>query len=304
MKILLLGANGQIGSSLRSRLAALGKVIAGTREDIDLSNHDLLLKKIKMYKPQIVVNAAAYTAVNQAEEKQEEVFSINVGAVQCIAEWAKENQSLFIHYSSDYVFDGKNPKPYVETDQANPLSVYGKSKMAGEQAIALSGCLHLIYRTSWVYNNNGRNFAEKILHLAGQRDTLKIIGDVSGTPTHADLIADVTIYCLRRYMNSPEGERAKLSGLYHLTAGGSTSWYGFAVYLIAGAIRGGAILACAQESIMSVLSSEYNGEAARPLNSILSCEKIKKTFGVNLPVWEVYADKFLKEWIAGRVNAA
>ena len=176
--------------------------------------------------------------------------------------------------------------------------------MAGDQAIASSGCLHLIYRTSWVYNNNGRNFAEKILRLARQRNTLKIIGDVSGSPTHADLIADVTIYCLRFYLNSPGDERAKLSGLYHLTPGGSTSWYGFAMYLIAGAINGGATLACAQESIFSVPSSEYNQGAARPINSILSCDKIKRTFGINLPVWEVHADNFLKTWIAGQVNAA
>ena len=304
MTILLLGANGQIGSSLRSRLGALDKVIVGTRDDVDLSNHDLLLKKLKMYNPQIVVNAAAYTGVNKAEEEQEEVFSINVRAVQCIAEWANENQALLVHYSSDYVFDGTKPEPYVETDRANPVSVYGKSKIAADQVIASSGCLHLIYRTSWVYDNKGRNFAENILHLARQRDTLKIIGDTSGSPTHAGLIADVTIYCLRFYLNSSKGEREKLSGLYHLTAGGWTSWYGFAMYLIAGAIRGGATLACSQESIISVLSSEYNEGAARPLNSILSCEKIKQTFGVNLPVWEVYADKFLKDWIAGRVNAA
>ncbi len=304
MTILLLGANGQVGSSVRSRLGTLGNVIETNRDNLDLSNHSLLLTKLKTYKPQIVVNAAAYTAVNKAEEEQEEAFSVNVAAVQCIAEWAKENQALLIHYSSDYVFDGKKPKPYLETDQANPLSVYGKSKMAGEHAIASSGCVHLIYRTSWVYSNNGRNFAENILRLARQQNTLKIIGDVSGSPTHADLIADVTIYCLRFYLNSPKDERAKLSGVYHLTAGGSTSWYGFAMYLVAGAIRGGVTLACAEESITSVLSSQYNGGAARPLNSILSCEKIKQTFGVNLPVWEVYADKFLKDWIAGPVNAA
>ena len=304
MTILLLGANGQIGSSLSSRLAFLDKVIEATRDDVDLSNHGLLLKRLKMYKPQIVVNAAAYTAVNKAQEEQEEAFLINTGAVQCIAEWAKENQALLIHYSSDYVFDGKNRKPYVETDQANPLSVYGESKIAGDQAIASSGCLHLIFRTSWVYNNNGRNFAENILRLARQRNTLDIIGDARGSPTHADLIADVTFYCLKFYLNSPEDEREKLSGLYHLTAGGSTSWYGFAMYLIAGAIRGGATLSCAQESIFSVPSSEYNQGAARPLNSILSCEKIKQTFGVNMPVWEVHADNFLKDWIEGRVNAA
>lgn len=271
MKILLTGKNGQVGWELQRALASLGEVIACDRSELDLANPDKIVALVREAKPQIIVNAAAYTAVDKAESEPEPAHAINARAPGILAEEAKKLGALLVHYSTDYVFDGTKTEPYTEEDAPNPISVYGRSKLAGEQAIQSSGCRHLIFRTSWVYGPRGKNFLLTILRLAKERDELRIVSDQIGAPTTSALIADVTAQILRAF--SPEKQ-----GLYNLTATGSVSWYGFAQAIVH--------TAGLTAKVTPIPTSEYPTPARRPSSSLLNTALLRQRFGIALPSWE------------------
>ena len=308
MKILLLGSNGQVGYELHSKLSELGSVIAPPRSELDMFDKSAIASVVDRCKPQLIVNAAAYTAVDKAETDSFAAFQINRDAVEILANKAKALNALLIHYSTDYVFDGTAREAYSETDETNPLSIYGRSKLAGEEAIQASGCHHLIFRTSWVYSVRGHNFAKTILKKSKELQVLNVVNDQIGSPTAAELISDVTIACIEKYLQFSDGERNKLSGIYNLTPGGFTSWHGFAVYLLSELFSnktGNQIEIAKQFSkINPVLSSEYPTAAKRPALSLLSTDKIRNEFGVDLPDWRIHAKKFISSYIASEKHAA
>ncbi len=296
MKILVLGKNGQVGGELQRALSPLGALAAPGRAEVDLSRIDQLRAALQQARPDIIVNAAAYTAVDKAESETERTQIINADAPGAMAEEAKKLGALFVHYSTDYVFDGEKASPYVEDDPTSPLSAYGKTKLAGEQAVRQSGAPYLIFRTSWVYAARGANFARTMLRLAGQRDSLRVVADQHGAPTSAELIADVTALALYRARQAG-GE--SLCGLYHLAASGETSWHGYAGALIAGALRRGMPLKTGPDTIQPISTAEYPTPAKRPRNSRLSCAKLEKAFGLRLPHWEHHVNRLLDQWAAG-----
>ncbi len=279
MNILLLGASGQVGSELSRTLQPLGHVIACTRKQIDLSDLTTLNQQINTINPDIIVNAAAYTAVDRAETEKNLANTINHDAVALLAQWCANNNRWLIHYSTDYVFDGQKNSPYEENDPINPINVYGETKALGENAIRAAKCPHLILRTSWVYGLCGHNFPNTILRLAKEKDCLNIVGDQIGVPTSAELIADVTALILNRIITSTDFN----SGTYHLTPSGATTWYDFADYLIKD-----------KNKIKRITTAEYPTPAKRPLNSLLNTQKITEDFGIVLPAWQCHVDRFLK----------
>ncbi len=283
MKILLLGKDGQIGSRLRDSLASIGNILAFGRNELDLENPSGLQRELEAARPDIIVNAAAYTDVERAEMEPGRARAVNCDAVALMANYAAQNGAGLVHYSTDYVFDGKKDTPYVEQDIAAPLNVYGATKRDGETAVRSARCRHLILRTSWIYSSGGRNFARTILRLAHEHDTMQVIDDQIGSPTTARLVADVTTDILKRlpYRDWP----MDLDGTFHVTASGDTSWYGFARLLVEEGHRTGMKLRCWPEGITAVKSREYKTAAARPLNSRLSTERILRVFGVQLPLW-------------------
>ena len=294
MKILLFGKGGQVGWELQRSLAPLGELIAlGTgSQDLcgDFTNPEGIAQTVRIVKPDVIVNAAAYTAVDKAESQVELALTINARTPGVLAEAAKHSGALLIHYSTDYVFDGSGDIPWYETDPTGPLSVYGKTKLDGEQAISESGCRHLIFRTSWVYAARGGNFAKTMLRLAGERDSLNVINDQVGAPTGADLLADVTAHALRSALQRPD-----LSGLYHLVAGGQTSWYDYARFVIDFACLAGVDIKVAPEAILPVPTSAFPTAAERPLNSRLDTRKLQNSFGLNLPNWQTGVSRMLTE---------
>ena len=294
MKILLLGKDGQLGWELQRALAPLGEMVACGHGEADLENLDALRKRVRHESPQIVVNAAAYTAVDKAESEPERAHRINAAAVGLLAEECKRLNAWLIHYSTDYVYDGTKAVFYTEDDAPNPASVYGQTKLQGEQAIRGSGCHHLIFRTSWVYAALGANFAKTMLRLAKERDELKVVSDQHGAPTSAELIADVTALCLYRVQNDPL-LAGTASGTYHLVAAGETSWHGYAQYLIAEGNRLNMSLRITADKILPITTSDYPLPAKRPANSRLSTEKLQKTFGVVLPDWKVGVARLVRE---------
>jgi dTDP-4-dehydrorhamnose reductase len=295
MKILLLGADGQVGWELRRSLLPLGDVHPCTREVADLSNLALLRGTLSRHAPDIVVNAAAYTAVDKAESEPDLANRVNGEAVAVLAEEVRRFGGWLVHYSTDYVFDGKKPEPYVETDAPNPISVYGASKLRGEEAIRASGCRHLIFRTSWVFATRGNNFPKTMLRLAQTRDELKVVSDQIGAPTSADLIADVTAEALGRAIRAPEGAPAGLGGTYHLTAAGAVSWHAFAQYILRLAVEKGYRLKVAPDRVQAITTAEYPSAAKRIANSRLATDKLRSTFGLLLPSWETLAERFMAE---------
>lgn len=294
MKILLLGKNGQVGWELQRSLAPLGELVAVDFDSQELcgdfNSLDGLAQTVRAVKPDIIVNAAAHTAVDKAESEPELVRTINALAPAVLAQEAKRCNAWLIHYSTDYVFDGSGEKPWRETDPAEPLNVYGATKLEGEQLIQQSGCNHLIFRTSWVYGARGGNFAKTMLRLAKERDQLTVIDDQIGAPTGADLLADITAHAIRTCQLRPE-----LSGLYHLVAGGETSWHGYASFVIDYARRAGLPLCVAQEKIKPVPTSAFTTAAKRPLNSRLDTNKLHNTFGLTLPHWQLGVTRMLTE---------
>ncbi|MFM9383388.1 dTDP-4-dehydrorhamnose reductase [Pseudomonas sp. UV AK001] len=293
MKILLLGKNGQVGWELQRSLAPLGELVALDRHAVDglcgdLSNLDALRAAIRQLKPDVIVNAAAYTAVDKAESDVELADRVNSQASRLMAEEALILDAWLIHYSTDYVFSGEGSTPWCEGDAVAPVNQYGVSKLAGEQAITASGCKHLIFRTSWVYGARGNNFAKTMLRLAKDRETLSVIADQVGAPTGADLIADVTALAIRQVLQQP-----KLAGLYHLAASGEVSWHGYARHVIEFARSHGEQLAVA--AINPIDTTAYPTPARRPLNSRLNTRKLRDNFSLHLPDWQSGVTRMLRE---------
>jgi dTDP-4-dehydrorhamnose reductase len=299
MKILLLGKGGQVGWELQRSLAPLGELIAldvDSRQQCgDFTRLDEIAHTVCAIAPDVIVNAAAYTAVDKAESEPEQVRTINALAPGILAREARKLGSWLIHYSTDYVFDGSGSKPWVEADPTGPLSVYGSTKLEGEEAIRASSCHHLIFRTSWVYAARGGNFARTMLRLAQKRERLTVIDDQIGAPTGADLLADVTAHAIRTALQQPE-----LSGLYHLVAGGDTSWHGYACFVLNLARQAGIELKVAAEKVIPVPTSAFPLPARRPLNSRLDASKLQSTFDVYLPLWQVGVARMLDEVMGNR----
>lgn len=293
MKILILGANGQVGWELRRLLARSGGVTAWDRSDADLEDTARLRSRLLGASPDVIVNAAAYTAVDRAETDCEAAFRVNAEAVGVLAESARETGAWLVHYSTDYVFDGEKSGPYVETDAPNPLSVYGRSKLGGEVAIRESGCRHLVLRTSWVFASRGRNFLKTILGLAAERDELRIVDDQQGAPTGARLIAEATRTAIERLA---AGDAA--GGTYHLAARGGTTWCGYARFVIGEARRLGCPMRVRDDRIVPIPTAAYPQPARRPLNSTLNTDKIVAWLGIQLPPWQAGVREALMEIVS------
>ena len=293
MKILLLGKNGQLGWELQRSLAPLGELMALDRHSEpcgDLSQPELLAQTVRSLRPDVIVNAAAHTAVDKAESEADLARTLNARAPAALAQAAAEIGAWLVHYSTDYVFDGGGTRAWHEQDATGPLGVYGQTKLEGEQAIAASGCKHLIFRTSWVYAARGGNFAKTMLRLAQERERLTVIDDQHGVPTGADLIADVTAHAIRTALQQPQ-----LSGLYHLVAGGETSWHGYASHVIARARALRPDQAWKVGEVAPVPTSAFPTPAKRPLNSRLNTQKLQQVFGLHLPHWQQGVDRMLVE---------
>ncbi|MDR0563315.1 MAG: dTDP-4-dehydrorhamnose reductase [Azoarcus sp.] len=288
MKILLLGKNGQVGWELQRTLSPIGEVLALDQNSSDneglvgdLSNEAGLRATIAAVSPDVIVNAAAYTNVDRAETQPDLANRVNGDAVRVLADEAAQRGIWLVHYSTDYVFDGSGERPWREDDPPAPLSVYGKSKLAGEEAIRASGCRHLILRTSWVYAMRGTNFARTMLGLASERERLTVVSDQVGAPTGADLIADITAHLVRGMMSGVQAWPAV--GTYHLVAGGETNWYAYACFVIDEARRRGMKLAV--KEIVPIRAADWPTPAVRPLNSRMDCTKLRTVFGFFLPDW-------------------
>jgi dTDP-4-dehydrorhamnose reductase len=294
MKILLLGKNGQVGWELQRSLAPLGQLLALDRHSTewvgDLSQPEGLAQTVRTFRPEVIVNAAAHTAVDKAESEQELARGLNATAPAALAQAAAEVGAWLVHYSTDYVFSGHGYTPWQEGDATGPLSVYGQTKLEGEQHIAASGCQHLIFRTSWVYAARGSNFAKTMLRLGAEREELRVIDDQIGAPTGAELLADVSALILRQAMAQPA-----LAGLYHCAASGQTSWHGYAQFVLQEARALGMPVKVAQERLVPIESADYPVAATRPLNSRLDCTRIVYAFSIHLPCWQLGVRRALRE---------
>ena len=294
MKILLLGKGGQVGWELQRALAPLGEVIGLDHDSAELhgdfSQPEALRATVRAVRPDVIVNAAAHTAVDKAESEPELARAINATSPGVLADEAAALGATLLHYSTDYVFDGSGHQARDEAAATAPLSVYGQTKLEGEQLIQRSGCRHLIFRTSWVYAARGGNFAKTMLRLAAERDELKVIADQIGAPTGADLLADVSAHALRTLAQRPE-----VAGLYHLVAAGETSWHGYASHVIAHARAAGKPVRVAADAIQPIPTSAYPTPAQRPLNSRLSTARLRETFGLTLPNWQAGVDRMMVE---------
>jgi len=294
MNILLLGKGGQVGWELQRSLAVLGQVTAldfDSQEQCgDFSNPQGIRDTVRALRPDIIVNAAAHTAVDKAESEPEFARLLNATTPGVLAEEAARLGAWLVHYSTDYVFDGSGTRPWVETDAPAPLSCYGRTKLEGEQLIQQSGCRHLILRTSWVYAARGGNFAKTMLRLAQERDRLTVIDDQWGAPTGADLLADVTAHAVRQLQQRPQD-----GGLYHLVAAGETNWHSYAKFVLDHAAKAQAAIKIKATEVAPVPTSAFPTPATRPHNSRLSTAKLQSTFGLRLPHWQAGVARMLTE---------
>jgi len=279
-RILLLGNRGQVGWELQRTLAPLGEVHGLDYPEIDLANAEVLEDLVQGCQPQLIVNAAAYTAVDKAENEPERARRINAEAPARLAELACKLGAWLVHYSTDYVYDGNKQTPYVEEDPPAPLNVYGQTKLEGDQSIQASGCAHLIFRLCWVYGTRGQNFLRTILRLAREQETLRVVSDQIGSPTWSRWIAEATALVVQQVLAQPDPTR--FSGLYHLRAAGHTSWHGFASRIVEW--MPAAERKCRE--VVAIRTEEYPTPARRPRWSVMSCEKLWRTFRVALPDWE------------------
>ena len=291
MKILLLGKNGQVGWELQRSLAPLGELLALDRHSTshcgDLSNLEGLGETVRVFKPNVVVNAAAYTAVDKAESDVQSAHAINALAPEVLSRACYAEGAYLVHFSTDYVFDGSGQSPWVETDTTGPLNVYGQSKLSGEQGIAKQGAQHVIFRTSWVYGAEGSNFAKTMLRLAQEREKMAVINDQFGAPTGAALLADITALNLK--------QEKPLEGIYHLAAAGETTWHAYAQYVLQTAQRLQPSLQYKVQDVAAVPTSEFPTPAKRPLNSRLNCHKLENALHLQLPAWQTGVDQMLSK---------
>jgi dTDP-4-dehydrorhamnose reductase len=289
MKILLLGKNGQVGHELQRSLAPLGDVLALDRHSTshcgDLSNLEGLAETVRVFRPQVVVNAAAYTAVDKAESDAQTAHLVNALAPEVLSRTCAAMDAYLVHFSTDYVFDGSGQTPWVETDATGPLNVYGQSKLAGEQGIAKQGARHLILRTSWVYGSVGGNFAKTMLRLAQEREKMAVIHDQWGAPTSAALLADISALALQ--------QAPALNGVYHMAAGGLTTWHEYAQHVLATAKQIKPNLNYVVKEVAAVPTLEFPTPAQRPLNSRLNCSKLSSALNLQLPPWQTGVDQML-----------
>jgi dTDP-4-dehydrorhamnose reductase len=297
MKILLLGKNGQVGWELQRALAPLGEVVALDFDSpapltADFSKPESLAAMVRAVAPQLIVNAAAHTAVDKAESEPDFARALNATSPAVLAREAAASGAWLMHYSTDYVFDGSGTAPWREDSPTGPLSVYGATKLEGEQAIRASGCKHLVFRTSWVYAARGGNFAKTMLKLAKERDKLTVIDDQVGSPTGADLLADLTAHALRAAIARPE-----LAGTYHAVASGETSWHGYARHVIEFARAAGQPIQVAPEAVLAVPTSAFPTPAKRPGNSRMDTSKLRNSFDFVLPSWQSGVERMLTEVI-------
>lgn len=282
MRILLTGSHGQLGAELRLTLDGQGELVAVGRSDCDLADSAALHRLLERARPDVIVNAAAYTAVDRAETEVDRSFAVNAGAPGLMGEWAAAKGVLVVHYSSDYVFDGRKASPYLEDDPTDPLGVYGRSKLEGEHRLRHSGARHLVLRTSWVAGAHGGNFARTILRLAGEQATLRVVADQIGAPTTTGLIAQVTRTLIARARAEPD----RPLGLYHLAAAGETSWYEYARLVVRTAHEAGFALRATPDAIVPIRAAEYPLPARRPANSRLDTRRLREHFGIELPDWQ------------------
>jgi dTDP-4-dehydrorhamnose reductase len=302
VKILLLGKNGQVGWELQRTLAPLGEVVALDQDGGeglvgDLTDETGLRATVAAISPDVIVNAAAYTAVDQAENEPELAHRINAVALEVLAGEAAARGIWLVHYSTDYVFDGSGERPWRENDSPGPLSIYGASKLAGEEAIRASNCRHLILRTSWVYGARGSNFVRTMLRLAAERDHLTVVSDQVGAPTGADLVADATAHLVRSVLTEPVDHPG---GLYHLAAAGETSWHAYASFVIEEARRQGAALNV--KEVVPILSADWPSPAVRPLNSRLDTARLRTDFGLQLPDWKPGVARLVQQVLSSALS--
>ena len=294
-KILLTGVNGQVGHALKTKLAEY-EVIALSREQLDLTKTHDIRRIVREIKPTLIINPAAYTAVDKAETEPELAYAINAKAAQILAEEAARLNAGIIHFSTDYVYDGTKTSPYVETDEVNPVSVYGKSKLAGEEAIRQVALPHLILRTSWVYGAYGKNFLKTMLRLATEREELRIVGDQFGAPTSSESITDAVV----KLVNVWQPEHENQTGIVHFTNAGGTSWHGFSCEIVNQynallADKDWPALKANVDSIAAITTADYPTPAARPANSCLNNKKLKQVFGIELPPWKAALQQVMRD---------
>lgn len=290
MRILVSGGAGQVGWELRRTLAALGEVVAPARDVLDISSTDSIISCLRTVNPDLIVNAAAYTAVDKAESEPDLAMKVNGDAPRIFAEEAARRNIPLVHYSTDYVFDGRKAAPYREDDATAPANVYGNSKLAGEQGIVASGAAHLVFRTSWIYAPRGRNFLLTMLKLGGERKELKVVDDQFGAPTSARLVAQATtnVVCQLLSNGKPDIDRLReIGGVYHLTAAGRASWYEFAQAILDGRVG--------SAKVLPIPATAYPTPAQRPQNSVLDNEKLLRQFGFRLPEWKIGLGLCLEE---------
>ncbi|CAM8360402.1 dTDP-4-dehydrorhamnose reductase [Candidatus Methylopumilus planktonicus] len=293
MKILLTGSHGQVGFELNKKLSALGEVIATDREELNLKDAQAIRSFIDATKPDIIINPAAYTAVDKAESEPEVAHLINVSAPEVLAGKARELDIPLIHFSTDYVFDGLKKDAYIETDETNPQSVYGKTKWEGEERVR-TYAKHIILRMSWVFGVHGNNFLKTMLRLIQEKDSLNIVADQCGSPASATMLADVTFKIVDTIFKN---KNFNDYGTYHVTSDGETNWFEYASLIASELIKLNIKIKCGPDQIRPILTSGYPTAAKRPLNSRLNCEKLKKTFVLELPHWESEVKKVLREII-------
>ncbi|WP_338925719.1 dTDP-4-dehydrorhamnose reductase [Mycetohabitans endofungorum] len=295
--ILVTGCRGQLGQELCRSLSLVGRVVGVSRNECDLGSTEQIVAMMRSVRPAVVVNAAGYTDVDAAETGSDRAWVINAQAPAVLAAEVARLDGLMVHYSTDYVFDGMKACPYVEGDEPRPLSVYGRSKLDGERAVEDAACAYWIFRTSWVFSSYGSNFLKSIARLALSRDSLSVVSDQRGTPTSATLLADITSFAVRDYL---WGAGAMQSGLYHVAAGGRTTWHEYALHIVKTLVQNAIPVAVTPNDVRPITTAAYGAAAARPLNSLLDTTKLRTALNVDLPDWREDVERVLTQLIAGR----